>query len=260
MRVLLYILPLFLVLIACNSTPGYVIGEDDMVSLLVDVHKGEAYVEMNSGSFYSDSLKKTFRQTIFMRHNVTQEQFDTSLMWYGHYIDQYKKVYDRVIERLEDEEKEIRLAAAREGQVTLAAGDSANLWNENRIASIRRAEAPIIFDVTADDDFKRGDVYLWAFRYFNVRGQLRVFFAIDYADGTTSFLNRVEASEGWAKLTLQSDSTKDVKRVYGMLSKPDMNQGEVVLLDSISLVRTRLEKSKYHKFFYQRIYKQKTKE
>ena len=114
MRYLLYILPLFLVLIACNSTPGYVIGEDDMVSLLVDVHKGEAYVEMNSGSFYSDSLKKTFRQTIFMRHNVTQEQFDTSLMWYGHHIDQYKKVYDRVIERLEDEEKEIRLAAARE--------------------------------------------------------------------------------------------------------------------------------------------------
>ena len=54
MRYLLYILPLFLVLIACNSTPGYVIGEDDMVSLLVDVHKGEAYVEMNSGSLYSD--------------------------------------------------------------------------------------------------------------------------------------------------------------------------------------------------------------
>ena len=89
---LLLSLSLMQMLVACSSTPDYVLSEDDMAALLVDIHKGESYVDMHYNVYSdsrSDSLRKVLRQSILRKHNVSQELFDTSLVWYGHHIDTY---------------------------------------------------------------------------------------------------------------------------------------------------------------------------
>lgn len=248
-----------LVLAACNSTPRGVLNEEDMASLLIDIHKGEAYIELNPADFYSDSLKKSLKQSIFLKHNVTQAQFDTSLVWYAHNLDKYQEVYTTVIDELSAEDSRIRAEAHRMGQATIASGDSVDMWDKDRIIALRNAKEIIDFDIKADRNFKKGDRYEWAFRMFNNSGSINLFLGIDYADGATSYINRTESTEGWIRISLQSDSTRAIRRVFGTIAKPDLKRGGTVFFDSIQLVRTRLDESDFNRFNYQRILQKKAK-
>ncbi|MDE6458729.1 MAG: DUF4296 domain-containing protein, partial [Muribaculum sp.] len=78
-----------LLFLSCDRTPDYVISPDDMASLLVDIHKGEGVVDLNSSAYRGDSARKVLKQSRYMRHGVTAEQVDTSLEWYGHNIEKY---------------------------------------------------------------------------------------------------------------------------------------------------------------------------
>lgn len=55
-----------------------------------------------------------------MRHGVTREQFDTTLVWYGHHIETYMKIYDRVVERLKAENEEAKKLLAEENSQTMS--------------------------------------------------------------------------------------------------------------------------------------------
>ena len=81
-----------------------VLSEDDMIDLLTDIHKSEAIIEMSPQNYRGDSIKAVVRQSVFAKHNVTQEEFDSSIVWYGHNVGTYIKIYDGVIARLDDEE------------------------------------------------------------------------------------------------------------------------------------------------------------
>lgn len=104
----IWIIWLVLCLSACGSrTPDYVISEKDMEDLLVDIHKSEAVIESNYNIYNNNADKKKIREAVFLRHGVTREQFDTTLVWYGHHIETYMKIYDRVVERLKADRKSV---------------------------------------------------------------------------------------------------------------------------------------------------------
>ena len=69
---------------------------------MADIHTGEAVVEQNRQYYPDDSARQVFRQSIYMKHGITPEQFDSSLSWYGHHITEYMALYDRTIEILEN--------------------------------------------------------------------------------------------------------------------------------------------------------------
>ena len=92
-----------------------VLSEDDMIDLLTDIHKSEAIIEMSPQNYRGDSLKAVVRQSVFAKHNVTQEEFDSSIVWYGHNVGKYIKIYDGVIARLDDEELELAQAESPKG-------------------------------------------------------------------------------------------------------------------------------------------------
>ncbi|MBQ6939251.1 MAG: DUF4296 domain-containing protein, partial [Muribaculaceae bacterium] len=102
------IIAIVLILTSCRSQPDYVIDEDRMVDLLVDIHKTEAVITLNYTSYPTDEKKRALREAVYMRHNTNKAEFDTSLVWYGNHLDVYMDVYDRVIERLKQEDEEIK--------------------------------------------------------------------------------------------------------------------------------------------------------
>ena len=112
-----------LLLSACKKVPDYVISENDMAELLADIHEANAVIEINPAAYNNDSLKKELKQSVFIRHNTTQEQFDTSLLWYGHNLDIYTEVYDNVIEILEERQKNIQKETLEAGENLIATGD-----------------------------------------------------------------------------------------------------------------------------------------
>ncbi len=246
------VLLVVVVLIGCNSTPEHVIPPEKMARLLADIHTGESVVEINRSDYIDDSLKKTLKQSIYAKHSVTAQQVDTSFVWYGHNIEQYIKVYDRVIEILDEEIKGI--GTIGDGMQITVAGDSADVWNGVRFC-ILDYNAPseyISFSINKDDNWNKGDNYQWQMKLFNNRSAMEWLLFADYDDGTTDYYGESKTVDGWNRLSFVVDSTKNATRLYGVV-RIDLAPGERVFVDSISLIRTRLNPMQYMRYNYKKI-------
>ena len=123
-------------LASCSSRPGEVLSDDVMAALLADLYVGEAYTVLEGPMAASasigdiDSAQRVLRQGTMQKHGVTEAQFDTTLRWYGHHLDRYDDVCEKVIERIKEAGREARTAhtgasagsfvVARAGQSTHA--------------------------------------------------------------------------------------------------------------------------------------------
>lgn len=245
---------------SCGSKPDMVIDEDDMIDLLADLHKSEAIIEMNPTKFKSDSVKAVVRQSIFKKHGITQEEYDSSVVWYGHNVRNYIKVYDGVIAKLDDEEFQLsnidnphRKMTKRVKKQYPSTGDSADIWTKEHswILTSQYGNNMIRFDFDSKSDDKNGDCYTFIYRLRNTVGNVSVYLGADYHDGTTSFTCRNSSIEGENKIRLQSDSTKRVRRLYGYITTNPARR-EMVFIDSIMMLRTRLDSATYTMFATQK--------
>lgn len=232
--------------VSCDNTPDYVIKSDDMVDLLVDIHKGESIVELNRSKYSTDSMRKVMKQSIFERHGVTQEQFDTSLVWYGHNIEKYIEVYDKVIENLEGEIKLADVSSDGSRVQMAVVGDSVDAWGDVRYRQFAYGEPSDIlkFHIRRDENWEKGDVYRWKFYVTKRISPMTWTLAADYNDGSTDYTYGSIASEGWNEITFVTDTAKTVANLYGTIMLQPQNL-ESAYVDSITLVRTRHKPSEY---------------
>lgn len=252
MRKLLYIIIVLVVACACKRTPGYVIKTDEMSALLADMHMAEAVVENDYGSYASDSSRMALKQAVLERHGVTPEQFDTSLVWYGHNIDEYLQVYDGTIELLK-----ARQAAAGSASVMAMSigGDSAEIWPGSRYMALsqRLPSSMVGFDFKNDDNFEPGDIYTFRIKVLDNPGsRVKWAMAANYAEGGLDVLtlNISPQQNGWAEVTFVTDSTLTLDRIRGHFEvETDDNKSGEIWVDSISLVRRRLTPEAYQQRF-----------
>lgn len=252
------LIPVLLVALSCRQTPDYVIQEDDMAELLADIQVANAVVELNLDYYNNDSLKKVVKQSVFARHNVTQEQFDTSLMWYGHNLDIYKDIYENVTNILENRQKEVQQEARKAGQQLVATGDSVDIWNgSHNLLFDKRQNGETIqlaFSLSSDNDSRPGDRYVWKLDAKNTRQPADLLIGIDYKDGTSEYQTKSTTPEYATEVILQADSTKLPDRIYGYLLYR-MKTETSVFVNEISLTRTRLNKENYTSHPYQKKWK-----
>ncbi|MDE6164578.1 MAG: cysteine desulfurase, partial [Muribaculaceae bacterium] len=89
--------------------------------------------------------------------------------------------------------------------------------------------------------------YTWNAKIINARNQIKWLIGAEYADGILEW-NTAESAEGnnAISLSLQTDSTKEVKRVFGYaVTAPTDN--DIVYIDSISLMRERVSRLNYQR-------------
>ena len=70
-----------------------------MEDVLFDFYVAEAEIKENSAVFYSDSSQKTVFQAVFKKHRISEQKFDTSLVWYNAHLDKYMKINEKLTER-----------------------------------------------------------------------------------------------------------------------------------------------------------------
>ena len=257
MRKLLWlILFIQVVVIGCDKRPDLVLSEREMTALLVDIHRSEAYLTAGSAIFASDSAKKVLRQSILKKHGVTQAEFDSSLNWYGRNIDEYVKLYANVEKQLDKKLKSAYKRAETSGEIASNdLDDSQNLWHGAPISRISKNEDLhlISFQLRPkEDNIVSGDRFNWQFRKANDRTEVSMFMAVDYDNGTTSYITRsFSQNTPNCKMTLQTDSTMGIKRIYGYARFYPDNE-EVIFIDSIRIEKLPLTSSNYSQIFSQR--------
>lgn len=134
--------------VACDSRPDGVLSHDEMVALMVDIHKGESMVESNQRSFPTDSTRQAFKQSLYARHGLTTAQADSTFAWYGYHMEEYIEVCDDVIKRLEAELATARATAGASssglGNIAVSVeGDSVDVWPESVSAILVPTLLPI---------------------------------------------------------------------------------------------------------------------
>lgn len=92
-------------LVACSKVPDDILSEKKMQAVQVDMQLAEAMINLDSKAFSDNARKEALYQSIFRKYDITQAEYDSSLIWYGRHLDIYMKVYDRVLADLNNGRK-----------------------------------------------------------------------------------------------------------------------------------------------------------
>ena len=243
MKKLVYLIIALFVLAACSHDPDYVIGEKDMVDLLVDVHKAEAVIESNYNQYSSKADKKKLREAVFLKHGITQEQFDTNLVWYGHHIEDYMKIYEQVVERLKAENEEAKKLLAEDNSQTMSQpGDSVDVWKQRRahVFDTRQASNLLTFDIAPDENFRTRDYFELRFKVLllpKLSVKPQVYLAARHINHDIVYNQLDIDREGWHSLPLQTDSAMALSRINGYIVLPMQTVPGTMYVDSLTLIR-----------------------
>ena len=262
---------LIALLLSCDKTPGGVMSVNEMADLIVDLQLAEAYIDTHNADFESDSSRQVIKQSIFKKHGITQQEYDSSLVWYAHNMEDYTKAYDKAIGKLQSrydklekkggngQEEEIidpgmptHDATPRNAGPKLtnlsrdAHGDTIDMWQDQRSFMLTQGYGRgfITFDLPPDAEKQRGDRYQLAYKLTRGGNEFKVSLNVDYTDGSTHQISRGTNNDGWVMIDIQSDTARQVRRVYGYVSY-DMKRAHTAYVDSLMLMRTHLSLSNY---------------
>jgi len=229
------------VLAACNGVPDYVVQPEEMARLMADVRMADAVVSVQNREYADDTARMALRRAVLARHGVSEEKFDTSLVWYGHNIGLYQEVTNRSIDILEQRLKDAGARAAGEAAMSVA-GDSVDIWTGSQLYAVTRRSPShyVTFSFDADRNWEPGDIYTFRSRIVTPMSEARWNMTAVYDDGAMEMISyTMNLSEPRRQeLTLVTDSTRTAVRISGWIElKPDGHRPAVI--DSVGLTRRR---------------------
>ena len=113
-------------LVACSKVPDGILSEKKMQAVQVDMQLAEAMINLDSKEFSDNARKEALYQSIFRKYDITQAEYDSSLVWYGRHLDIYMKVYDRVLADLNERQK--ALGDVQASAAPVSKQDSVDIW------------------------------------------------------------------------------------------------------------------------------------
>lgn len=254
---ILYTLLLFLITISSCKKNEYVLSDSKMENILYDLYIGEAVIDNHNSGMRSEQFKRDYYLSVLARNGVTEEQYDSSLVYYGQNIDDYYKIYDKVVSRLEKEEVKFeRLAAAEQNATKSATGDSVDIWNgERHFAILPFGHIQIIRNIPTDENFKPGDSFFVNFAINVFPDKLiiespKAYLTIGYVDGTVQTKSIAIDRVGDFDLSITGDSAKAISRItYYALPNSQANQSFTPVIGKMnSFIRKHKSESSEVKF------------
>ncbi len=229
-----------ILVVACNRVPDGVIKPEAMARLMADIRVAEAVVNVNGSDYRNRATREALRKAVMERHGVTEAEFDSSLVWYGHNLGRYQDVTDRSIEILE-ERLEIAGSKATAAAMSVA-GDSVDVWEKPRIYTFNEKSPTryLTFSMETDRNWESGDVYTWRARFVVPPEKAEWAITAHYDDGAVEMLQSTVKSSapGKQEITFFTDSTRRADYISGWMLIEQSGHRPVVL-DSVSLVRRR---------------------
>lgn len=159
-----------------------------MEDVLVDYHLALAIAEVQVGDLQSNRYILT--QAALRKHGVTEEELDSSMLYWCRNSEKFVKICDRVSERLNymAESQGVERQERNPYSYLATEGDTANVWNlrEGVVVVPNIVDNIYSFTIEADTTYHLGDNFMWAF--------------------TTQFLNSDHYNEAYALLSIHYDN------------------------------------------------------
>lgn len=92
-----------------EKVPQGILSKEKMVPLLVDLHLTEPLYAQRFALGLPDSTALDDLYLSFLKkHKVSRKQFEKSVFYYGKHPEQYKEIYNKVLDRLGEMESKIK--------------------------------------------------------------------------------------------------------------------------------------------------------
>lgn len=226
----------------CDKRPKGTLSENDMVDLLTDIELAHAYRSV-SGVSPDRKEKEALTAAVLAKHNVSQEQLDSSVAYYGRNIDEYYKLYQQV-------ENNLR---ARSGRLEEAISED-DIWPYSRFAAFMKGQISdgIVFSFPADN-IDPGSSLDWKM-HLSSHEAVEAILGVEYDNGTTSIARtKTLANNNSLSVSLTTDTAYVAKRIFGSAfvsgNAAPLWADSIKLLkneyDSLNYLRTRHQKRIY---------------
>lgn len=157
---------LTLFLACAPNRPSNVLSEDDMEDVLVDYHLALAMAELQVGDLQANRYILT--QAALKKHDITEAELDTSLVYWCQNSEKFVKICERVSERLNymAESQGVERQEKNRYSYLATEGDTANVWNlrEGVVLIPNIVDNIYSFFIEADSTYLPGDYFMWAFK------------------------------------------------------------------------------------------------
>ena len=247
-RKALYIVIAVGLLSACGKKiPDDIIQPDAMESLLYDYHLAST---MSTSLPYNENYKKeAYFDYVFKKHNVTEAEFDSSMVWYTRNSKVLTDIYKNLQKRYEMEEEQMRSELnKRSGQISVSlSGDSVDVWSDRDLYWLTSSPLTnrLMFDLKADTTFHKKDILVFVADYNFLSYQKNdakavVSMNVEFKNDSTQGVSKVISKSGKDYVVLKPDSAFEYKSINGFIyfSNPD-SVDVSVLINNIKLIRYR---------------------
>lgn len=225
-------------LAACSKMPKGILSEKMMQQVQTDMMVAEAMV---NNSYYNDTMKLALYQGVFRKYNVTQAQYDSSLVWYGRNLDIYMKMYNRMIVDLDK-----RIAAL--GDVQADAGpasnrDSLDIWPRRNmfIMEPRSLFNGVAFDIKPEANYSSGSSFVLGVRFWGLKKDVKFKPELRLSAvqrDTIITISKEIGQDGYYEAVLRTMPTRQIQRVFGTIRFENMDSAyHKVYVDSLSLMK-----------------------
>lgn len=153
------VLAVVLMLASCKpGVPGRYIQPGKMADILYEYHLAQSLFQQQGGD---SMMLASYRANIFDRYEVSEAEFDSSMVYYTRHTRQLYEIYKKVSDRYGNElaaQGGSNSAFAQYG-TNIASGDTANIWKGDMCLVLTPYNTSGIstFEARADTSFHSGD-------------------------------------------------------------------------------------------------------
>lgn len=235
--------------IACDKQSDHILSSGKMEDVLYDYHLAQGMLEGLS-SKDREEMAQAYIDAVFAKHNITEADFDSSMVWYNRHSETLSKIYDNLRERYTEANQELALATGNEVMTVFSEnGDTTNIWNASGL-TILRSKGGLNYEnyiIPADSSFYRKDKFVLVCTPIilcengdNRDNYINVGLTITYEDGKTEGTTMRSNSTRDIQLTLPAKEDKDIASVstfFYYQAKDDFRN--IALVSNIGLIRMR---------------------
>lgn len=234
---------------ACKpQVPSKYLQPDDMEDLMYDYYLSQGI--SNSQPRTTDYDRRYNMQAVLKKYGLTNEEFDSTLVYYYNHMELMDAIYSNIQKRLGDEALELGASEGEVERFTIqsVSGDTTDVWEGKRQLMLLPIPPYHIvqFSQKADTSYYKGDSFLLTFgsRFLVQSGSRNatVYLAVTYEnDSVVSATTPINVSGG-STLRINACDQK-AKQLDGYIYMPRRDQTDnaseipLLLLDRIQLMR-----------------------
>lgn len=234
------------ILTSCEKKSDYVLSKSKLTEVLYDYHIAQGLIaNLPSDSAY---LAKVYYDAIFLNNGITEQEFDSSMIYYNHQSDDMNDIYAELSERFREESKSMLSEKGSDEMLVLSAnGDTADIWMGSKVLILRNSNLfnKQTFSLKCDTSFHRFDHFILSASNFYIRENkensnfyITMCLSLQYKNGRVVSSLQHSNADGLFQVRLNAVDDEDLQSISGFFYYEGNSSGRNLgVVHNISLFR-----------------------